>query len=304
VNWVGLIGALVALASVHAVAPAIIENFSAYENTTHYLADPLNIYDEVETFRADRITLDNTVAYGVNTRSIRYDYPNGTAKDYTISRALNIVPYATELWIEAVVRWDENFTVDGNGQGAGPAQKVLHVGITGGPAGRFGLNIESSTLRAEGPNDDYDDLYLYGAATTSQLFDGGWHVIKYHVRLGENDSHEFWVDGVYQGNESGQTAATGLYKVMLGKNLNMLSDHNMSMWWGQVHIWTQDPQWGAVYLRGDTNDDGVVNLLDVLFVQSYLAGSGVFNARADVRADGVIDLFDLVVVAQSWGATQ
>jgi hypothetical protein len=149
---------------------------------------------------------------------------------------------ASEVWVEAVVRWSPDFTIRGNGQTAGPAQKLLHVGIHG-PAGRFGLNLESDSIRAEGPNDAYDDFYVFGKATTAQLFDGAWHVVRYHVRLGATDFHEFWVDGVYQGSKTAQTSASGLYSVSMAKNLNMLSNHPMHMWWGKISVWRQAPGW-------------------------------------------------------------
>jgi chitodextrinase len=175
---------------------------------------------------------------------MRYTYPAGSGTDYTTSRSLDM-PNGdqSEVWVEAVVRWSPDFTIQGNGQGSGPAQKLLHIGISGGSAGRFGLNLEQDSIRAEGPNDDYDDLYTPGDATVDELFDGEWHTLRYHVRLGATDFHEFWVDGEYQGSNTGQTAASSLWDVSLAKNLNMLSDHSMQMWWGQVKIWEQDPNW-------------------------------------------------------------
>jgi hypothetical protein len=226
------------------VEPDLVEDFSTYTSTSNMISDPRDIYVDSEDINTSAMVLDTSVGYGASTKSMRYTYPAGTGTDYTTSRSLDM-PNGdqTEVWVEAVVRWSSDFTIQGNGQGSGPAQKLLHVGISGGPAGRFGLNLEQDSIRAEGPNDDYDDLYTPGDTTVDELFDGEWHTVRYHIKLGATDFHEFWVDGEYQGSNTGQTAASGLWDISLAKNLNMLSDHSMQMWWGQVKIWEQDPNW-------------------------------------------------------------
>src|SRR5690606_13433804 len=161
-----------------------------------FAADPRGIYARSEDLRLDRMSLDGG--------ALRYDYPAGKGTDFTISRTLRL-PDVSEVWVEAVVRWSPGFSIRGNGQRAGPAQKLLHVGIHG-PAGRFGVNLEAETLRAEGPNDNYEGLYIRGRTTTSQLFNGRWHTIRYHVRTaGGSGEHTVWVDGVRQGTAKGRT---------------------------------------------------------------------------------------------------
>src|SRR5690606_12165267 len=97
----------------------------------------------------------------------------------------------TEVWIEAVVRFDPHFSIEA-GANAGASLKLLHVGVYGS-AGRFGLNLDggnNGTMHAEGPNDDYDRLIFSTGVKPSSLFDGQWHVIRYHIRLGSTDMHE------------------------------------------------------------------------------------------------------------------
>lgn len=222
--------------------PDVVEDFSTYTSTTNMLSDPRGIYLTFEDFRTNRITLDTSIGYGSSDRSMRYDYPSGTGTDYTISRSLPIPGGAQEVWVEAIVRFSPNFSIAGNGQQAGNALKTLHVGVRG-VAGRFGLNFEGSSMRAEGPNDDYDDLYISGGPSVSSVMDGQWHILRYHVRLGATDFHEYWVDGMHRGSQTGRTAASSLVAVALAKNLNKLAPNAQSLWWGKVSVWTQNPGW-------------------------------------------------------------
>ena len=48
----------------------------------------------------------------------------------------------------------------------------------------------------------------------------------------------------------------------------------------------------------DLNNDGVVNILDLVLVAAHF---GTTNATADLNADGTVDMDDLVFVANAWG---
>jgi hypothetical protein len=227
-------------------APDIAESF-AYSGTATLLASP--IYLRSEDYNAGRIVLDQTVRYDGHP-TMRYDYPARPGQtEYTISRTIDLRPAGSvrEVWVEAAVRFEPQFTLDGGVQNYGQSLKLLHVGIYG-PAGRFGLNFENGDggqLNAEGPNDDYDAMYLRTGVRTRSLFDGQWHVIRYHVKLGATDMHEVWVDGVYQGRRTGQTSATRLWAIALARNLNQGPPRAQSMWWGRVRVWYADPGWGS-----------------------------------------------------------
>lgn len=231
--------------SVGGAAPVLVEDFSTYANTADLLADPRGIYLTFEDARTANMTLDDAVGYNGVPQSLRYDYPSGLDTDYTISRMLDMpVEVGTEVWIEAVLRFSPNFTIAGNGQPAGSALKMLHAEINGS-AGRFAVNLEGSTARAEGPNDDYDNLYINPSpgVNVSALFDGAPHVIRHHIILGVTDFHEFSVDGVYQGSASGATAAFEFWGVALCRNLNKLGPEAMSLWWHRVRVYAANPNW-------------------------------------------------------------
>ena len=52
-------------------------------------------------------------------------------------------------------------------------------------------------------------------------------------------------------------------------------------------------------LRADVNDDGVVDIADMLLVAAQLGVSGTTNA--DINADGIVDAQDLLLVANAFG---
>ena len=51
----------------------------------------------------------------------------------------------------------------------------------------------------------------------------------------------------------------------------------------------------------DVNQDGQVNVLDLILVAQYLGGDASANPQSDVNGDGTINVLDLVVVAQHLG---
>lgn len=230
--------------------PLLTEDFSTYTSTADMLSNPRGIYMDWEDVRTDRMVLDTQVGANGGSKSLRYDYPaNGVdARDYTISRSLSIPGNPAEVWVEALIRFSNNFRIDA-GAPVGAAFKLLHVAIpyelTGG--GRFGLGMEngdSGNLNGEGPNDAYTELYLPGSVSPLELFDGDWHSVRFHIRLsGSQDTHEFWVDGKFQGSRTGDTAADYVYAVSLAKNLNQGPLQAQSMWWGGIRIWDRSPGW-------------------------------------------------------------
>ena len=51
----------------------------------------------------------------------------------------------------------------------------------------------------------------------------------------------------------------------------------------------------------DTNQDGQVNVLDLILVAQYLGSAASVNRQADVNSDGTINVLDLIAVAQHLG---
>ena len=58
------------------------------------------------------------------------------------------------------------------------------------------------------------------------------------------------------------------------------------------------PDTGTPDSTADLNNDGVVNILDLVLVASHF---GTTNAAADLNADGTVNMDDLVFVANAWG---
>ena len=56
-------------------------------------------------------------------------------------------------------------------------------------------------------------------------------------------------------------------------------------------------------LKGDVNQDGTVNILDLVLVGKNLGQKPSSNPRADVNGDGQVNVLDLVHVAQQMGET-
>ena len=54
---------------------------------------------------------------------------------------------------------------------------------------------------------------------------------------------------------------------------------------------------GTVYAESDVNEDGEINILDLVIVASF----DVSNERADVNGDGTVNILDLVAVASNFG---
>ncbi len=53
----------------------------------------------------------------------------------------------------------------------------------------------------------------------------------------------------------------------------------------------------TVYAKSDVNEDGVTNILDLVFIAAFDAS----NDKADVNNDGTINILDLIVVASQFG---
>ena len=70
-----------------------------------------------------------------------------------------------------------------------------------------------------------------------------------------------------------------------------------SSWDGTVLVWELTP----ATKPGDVNRDGVVSILDLMFVGSNLGRTGQHDA--DVNRDGVVDILDLVKVAAIFSET-
>lgn len=72
---------------------------------------------------------------------------------------------------------------------------------------------------------------------------------------------------------------------------------------GTVLLWEMDPSpLGFPQIVGDVNRDGVVNIFDLILVDSNFGQRG--QNDADVNEDGLVDITDLVLVAGAIGDTE
>ena len=106
----------------------------------------------------------------------------------------------------------------------------------------------------------------------------------------------------------------GLKKLqVLGLSHNTIEDFSplagLTNLWG-LRIW-DNPSTDFSSLAGldltdfrhdiDVNEDGVVNILDLVFIAQYLDGTVPHNPEIDVNDDGIINVLDLILVAQHLG---
>ena len=65
-----------------------------------------------------------------------------------------------------------------------------------------------------------------------------------------------------------------------------------------LHVVEPDVQ---VPLRGDVNEDGVVNISDLAFVATHIGASPLTDTRADANGDGEVDLDDIIWIIKAIG---
>ena len=57
----------------------------------------------------------------------------------------------------------------------------------------------------------------------------------------------------------------------------------------------------GAFLASDVNQDGQVNVLDLILVAQNFGSDASANRQSDVNGDGTINVLDLIVVAQNFG---
>lgn len=234
------------------VPPSIEEDFTSYTSTAHMLSDPRGIYRLSEDFYgndggsnngAGEIHLDTSVQYDGHP-TMRYQwYPTGPSNGGTISRQLGVS--ATELWVEAVVRFSSDFRIS-NGYSGGSAYKFMFGTVTGA-TGRFDLefdNSDSGNLALHAPAGTGDDYVTWsGGGITDYFTDNQWHVVRWYI--GPN-AHRLWVDGTLRAERTGLSKSwSDIYGLSLGRNINQQPVVAQTLHWGRVRIWTNanDPGW-------------------------------------------------------------
>ena len=63
-----------------------------------------------------------------------------------------------------------------------------------------------------------------------------------------------------------------------------------------IVLWIDEGALPEAYtsIAGDVNDDGVVNIQDIIIAINIILESGEYNNLADINNDGVINILDIV----------
>ena len=134
------------------------------------------------------------------------------------------------------------------------------------------------------------------------------------MRVGSDDSIKVWLNGAVVHNNPINRGSRGFqdtFRVNLREGDNLLLvkvSENRGNWSMFVGI---DAAVTAVYKSpalitssvpaSDVNQDGQVNVLDLILVAQHLGETIRANPRADVNGDGEVNILDLALVASSFG---
>ena len=134
------------------------------------------------------------------------------------------------------------------------------------------------------------------------------------MHVGSDDAVKVWLNGTLVHSNPVDRGATNYqedFAVTLKQGTNILLVAVYDLWgsWSGFFGFEDD----AVYTVSivvedeptvpiwDVNQDGKVNILDLVLVAQHLGGPVSTNSRADVNGDGTVNILDLVVVAQHLG---
>jgi len=243
------------------------QNWS-YGSTSSMLSDPV-VDDRTSSSRGGYVSLADTLSntpWG-GSSALRSFFggggPEQVGVDLRLPDAGSDLP--RELWIEMWVRFDDNWRTGAAGVGD---HKTLFLTESGNPSGsnrweiKFGLfvedirgNISSGGVHSEmgciapvGPG--------YGPCPNGKpdlealLWDGEWHRIRWHVRMGSNANaqdgiHEAWLDGQKflesTGIRTGSNSGAYFDRLALGRNGDPVQAS--SIHWGEVAVHISNPGW-------------------------------------------------------------
>jgi hypothetical protein len=243
------------------------EDFSEYTSTANLKSNPRGIYngfsgDGNESYNTSQIFLDQSVGYtaGGLTQSMRYDFPaNNVNSDYTIGVNLSLPSSASEIWVELVARFSSNFTT--LGPASGNADYKFFMGrVSGGSGNRFMLYCGTYGNgwqfgypgNDQGDGSDVPGYYgneAYPFSASGPVWDGQWHVYRFHYKVASSGVARWTKDGVEMPgfankNTTAGGTVTGIYGLALGRNMNRGNSQAMSLWWGRIRVYRTDPGWG------------------------------------------------------------
>ncbi len=202
-----------------------------------------------------RMSIDAGQQGGGSAKALRYDYRAGDGPEFTILLPIR-PPAVAEAWIEVYAKFSSNFCTFVPGREVG-ALKFLLFKLGGN--GRMDLNAglfpNAGCTHAQWWSASLDGRL--GENTNQRIgddnprWDGQWHQYRVHVKLGNPGRQRVWVDGALWQDRTYNTVDWDNNPVNswqngewdLGANLNDGSPRDMSIWWGRVRIYTQNPGW-------------------------------------------------------------
>ncbi|MYC76821.1 T9SS type A sorting domain-containing protein [Candidatus Poribacteria bacterium] len=136
--------------------------------------------------------------------------------------------------------------------------------------------------------------------------------------VGSGDAVKVWLNGKLVHSNATDRDANGYqesFSVTLkqGSNTLLVAVYEGEGWWSgffgfdggtDYTVWTQSPPILPKPLQvADMNEDGFVNILDLIVVARDFERNKPINPRTDINGDGKINILDLVTVARSMDAT-
>jgi len=227
------------------IAPLLQEDFSTYISTANLLADPRGIYSVGEdVYSPGEINLDTSVGYGTSTKSMRYDFPAraGNCTDFSIGRNLNLPADAGDIYLEVVAKFQNGWTNAAPGCAGVSNEDYKFLFGRVRTSGRFNVMIgtynSQYTVGYPGGEDSFEGGNISG------LFDGNWHVYRFHMKVGASGACKLWVDGVVVKDYGVVNMASNLiYGIALGRNINQGPPTAQSLWWGRIRVYNTNPGW-------------------------------------------------------------
>ena len=110
----------------------------------------------------------------------------------------------------------------------------------------------------------------------------------------------FYIDNVEQAKWAGEIDwSQNTFNVSAGEHTFLwkyIKDQGVSS--GQDSAWIDNiifpPTYYEAYILGDVNNDGLINIQDVIVAVNIVLGSIEFNQSADMNSDGSIDVLDII----------
>jgi hypothetical protein len=233
------------------VSPVLVEDFSTYTSTANFFANPRGIWVPAEALNANHIVLDETVGYGTSKQSLRYDWPNNGSicGDYQLRPGFLKIPgRLTHVWVEFVVRFATNFTVDAGNGACAKEYKLASLGDYAMGIGRWNvaeMQARQFNVGAPGP-----DLTIDGSSPApNSLWDGQPHVFRVEAALGPSGGGilRWWVDGHLRVNQIGFATALSHRVIDIfspGMNINQgPAISGMHLWWHRIAVYANNPGW-------------------------------------------------------------